>query len=67
MPGLTFDDSPPPDPAAPLVLWLDEWIESIARHSRKTVAGYVSDVAGFAATLLSVVGKQMPGVGVEGA
>src|SRR5436853_1812241 len=60
MPGLTFDDAPPPDPNAPLVLWLDEWIESIARHSRKTVAGYVSDVAGFGATLIGVVGKRLP-------
>jgi site-specific recombinase XerD len=65
MPGLTFDDTPPPDPDSPLVLWLDEWIESIARHSRKTVAGYVSDVAGFAATLLGVVGKPLPEVHLD--
>lgn len=64
MPGLTFDDAPPPDPHSPLGLWLDEWIESIARHSPKTVAGYVSDVAGFAVTLLRVVGRPLPDMAV---
>ncbi len=62
MPGLSFDDVAPPDPGTPLVIWLDEWIESIARHSRKTVAGYVSDAAGFAVTLLGVVGRPVPAV-----
>lgn len=67
MPGLTFDDDiAPPDAQSPLVRWLDEWIEAMARHSTKTVAGYVSDVAGFAATLLDVVGKARPGQMVSG-
>lgn len=60
MPGLTFDDGPAPDPEAPLVVWLDEWVESIARHSRRTVAGYVADVAGFGLELLGVVDKPAP-------
>lgn len=60
MPGLSFDDSPTPDPQTPLSRWLDEWVEAIARHSRPTVAGYVSDVAGLGAELAGVVGKQLP-------
>jgi site-specific recombinase XerD len=60
MPGLTFDDTPAPDPDTPLVMWLDEWVESTAHHARRTVAGYVADVAGFAETLLTVVGKPTP-------
>jgi integrase/recombinase XerD len=63
MPGLTFDDDvAPPDPQAPLGGWFDEWVEAIGRYSPKTVAGYVSDVAGFGATLLDVVGKPLPAV-----
>jgi site-specific recombinase XerD len=65
VPGLTFGDAPPPDPQSPLVTWLDEWAESLARHSRKTVAGYVSDVAGFVAVLTGVVKKRMPDVRAE--
>jgi site-specific recombinase XerD len=58
---LTFDDAPPPDPASALVVWFDEWIEGIAgRTSRRTVAGYVADVAAFGAELCGVVTKALP-------
>ncbi len=60
MPGLTFDDTPAPDPQAPLAGWLDEWIGSLGRSSAKTAAGYVSDAAGLAAVLAGVVGKPVP-------
>ena len=63
MPGLTFDDDiAPPDPHSPLLTWLDEWVEALARHAPKTVAGYVSDGAGFGTTLLDVVGRPRPGL-----
>lgn len=60
MPGLSFDDAPSPDPATPLVGWLDEWIVSLGASSARTVRGYVSDVAGFARCLCEVVGTPVP-------
>lgn len=60
MPGLTFDDSPSPDPQSPLVLWLDDWIVSLGTSSRRTSSGYVSDVAGFAELLCEAVRKPVP-------
>ena len=57
MPGLTFDDSPSPDPHAPLVGWLIEWLEVLGARSAKTRLGYVSDIAGLGAVLAELLGK----------
>lgn len=62
MAGLSFDDSPMPDPQWLLSRWLDEWIDALGGSSRQTVQGYVNDVAGFAAELCEAVGKAVPGL-----
>lgn len=62
MPGLSFDDSPTPDPTWCLSRWLDEWIDSLGHASKQTVQGYVNDVAGFAEELCEAVAKDVPGL-----
>lgn len=61
MAGLTFDDTPSPDPHAPLLGWLVEWLEVLGARSAKTRLGYVSDLAGLGAVLAEVVGRPLPG------
>ncbi|HZD65384.1 MAG TPA: hypothetical protein VE152_04725, partial [Acidimicrobiales bacterium] len=62
MAGLSFDEGDTPDPESPLVTWLLEWVEAVGKLAPKTVAGYVSDLAGLGAELAGVVDKALPEV-----